>query len=262
MEPEFGLKELEQVVIKTTQPIEVNGYQFVEGETVAAFDKIQLANFNEQKSFISAKGGFGNRSWVWWENTKEVRLNFVQGIFSRTQYAVLNNAQILERDSDVPLLIDCREEKESDENGIVVFSHVPCVPLFIYDVQTGSKITEYTVIDEKTIRLSTPYQGVLLDYPWEYTGGFSTFIVGRQLTNGTFVLTARTKVKDDITGQVRSCILKIPKLKLMSSLSMALGKNANPVVGRMDASAIPVGYRGQQVVMGLQFLNDDIDADF
>ncbi len=261
MENEFGIKELEQVLIKATSPIEVNGKTFAIGETVAAFDKIQLANLNEQKSFISAKGGFGNRSWVWWETTRDLQLTFYQGIFSRTQFAVMNNAQVLERDSDTALLINCQEELESDENGYVTCSHTPCEPLFVYNIDTGELITNYTVISENQIQLSTPYQGVLLDYPWEYSNGYSTFIVGRQLTNGTFVLTAKTKVKDDITGQVKSCIFKIPKLKLMSSLSMALGPKANQVVGRLDALAIPTGLRGQQIVMELQFLNDDIDSD-
>lgn len=83
MSNEFGLKELYQVLIKTTYPIEMNGRKIETGEVIAAFDKIQLANFQEIKSTASARGGAGNAGLVWWEETKEIKLNFTQGVFSK-----------------------------------------------------------------------------------------------------------------------------------------------------------------------------------
>ena len=69
------------------------------------------------------------------------------------------------------------------------------------------------------------------------------------------------RVKDDITGKVKTGIIKIPKLRLMSDLSMRVGSDAIPQVGRLDAVAVPEGTRGQSKVMEIIFLNDDIDAD-
>ena len=69
------------------------------------------------------------------------------------------------------------------------------------------------------------------------------------------------KVKDDITGKVKTGIINIPKLRLMSDLSMRVGSDAIPQVGRLDAVAVPEGARGQQKVMDIIFLDDDIDAD-
>ena len=261
MEQEFGFKELYDVFIKATYPIEINGKTFVENETIANFDKIQLANFNEETSFVSANGGFDNRARVWWERTKDVKLEFTQGIFSRTQFALLNNLKVLKKAENVPIYVPVRETCESTEEGDVVFSHIPCEPLFVYNVNTGAAITDYTVVNDHTINITAAYTSVLLDYLYEYTNGSSTFIVGSQLTNGTFVLIGKTKVKDDITGQVKTGIIRIPKLKLMSDLSMRLGTQANPVVGRMSAMAIPVGDRGRQYVMEMEILNDDIDSD-
>jgi len=42
---------------------------------------------------------------------------------------------------------------------------------------------------------------------------------------------------------------------------MKLGKNANPIMGSLDAVACPIGVKGNTTVMELIFLNDDIDAD-
>ena len=72
----LGSKELYEVSLKATYPIEINGVKFEEGETIARFDKIQLGSFNQIKNFISANGGFDNRARVIWETTKEIDLNF------------------------------------------------------------------------------------------------------------------------------------------------------------------------------------------
>ena len=74
MNNEFGMKELYSVFIKTTYPMRINGKDFDEGEIIAAFDKIQLANFQEIQKAVSANGGFDNRGHVWWEETKEIKI--------------------------------------------------------------------------------------------------------------------------------------------------------------------------------------------
>lgn len=94
MENNFGLKELYEVSLKATYPIEVKGRKIEIGETVAQFDRIQIADFVENKSFISANGGFDNRAHVWWEETKEIKVNLSQGVFSKMQLALMTNANL------------------------------------------------------------------------------------------------------------------------------------------------------------------------
>jgi hypothetical protein len=96
MTNEISFKELYEVSLKATYPIEVGGETIEVGETVAFFDSIQLANFQEIKSATSAKGGFDNRARVFWEATKEVKINFTQGVFSKTQLALMTNAKIID----------------------------------------------------------------------------------------------------------------------------------------------------------------------
>ena len=71
----------------------------------------------------------------------------------------------------------------------------------------------------------------------------------------------KTRVKDDITGKTRTGIIEIPRLKLMSGLSMRLGENANPVVAEFKTLAVPSGTGRDNTVMNIFFLNNDIDAD-
>jgi hypothetical protein len=102
---------------------------------------------------------------------------------------------------------------------------------------------------------------LLIDYQYNYDNGYEVLSIGNSLTSGYLSLEGKTRVKDDITGQVKTGIIKIPKLKLLSNLSMRLGNDGIPLVGRLDAVAIPTGNRGSKKVMELLFLNDDIDSD-
>jgi hypothetical protein len=101
----------------------------------------------------------------------------------------------------------------------------------------------------------------LVDYYYEYDNGYDIISFGNSLISGYLSLEGKTRVKDDITGQVKTGIIKIPKLKLLSNLSMRLGNDAVPQVGHLDAVAVPTGARGEKKVMEIIFLNDDIDSD-
>ena len=258
MDNELGMKELYEVVLKTTLPIEVNGRVFEAGETVARFDKIQLGSFTENKKFFSANGGYENAARVWWEDTKEVAVNIIQGVFSSSQLAIMSNADLVTVND--PIILSQREVVETNENGVAMLAKEPRLPIFVYRKDTGKKITDfsYTV---NTITIGEPYKEFIIDYAYQYDGGYRDLTVGRAFTNGYLSLEGKTRVKDDITGQTKTGIIKIPKLKLMSDLSIRLGKDATPTVGRLNAVAVPDGRKGNKKVMEILFLNDDIDSD-
>ena len=91
----FGFKELYDVSLKTTYPIELEGRKIEAGETIAVFDKIQLATFAEKSDTRSANGGYDNRSLIWWEETKEIALRFTQGVFSKKLFALMSNSALI-----------------------------------------------------------------------------------------------------------------------------------------------------------------------
>ena len=260
MENEIGFKELYDVSLKATYPIEVDGETIEVGETIAHFDKIQLANFQEIKSFSKATGGQGNASLIWWEDTKEVKFNFSQGVFSMRQMSLMINAHLITSFGEEKLVLYKTEEWESDEDGNIFLTNKPIGKIFVYDKLTGKKVKEL-IISDKTINVQTPYKEFVINYEFEYSNGYQILELGHPLTRGTFSLQGKTRVKDGSTGVVRTGIINIPKLRLMSDLSMRLGSDAIPQVGRLDAVALPDGVKGKKRVMEIIFLNDDIDAD-
>lgn len=254
-----SFKTLEQVQLKTTCNIEANGREFVEGETIALFDRIQISGLNELKKYVAARGGFDNRGHVFWTTTEQMQLTFSQGVFSNTQFGLMNNAQILKYEEDEPLLISHVEENESNGNGFIHTKYDAQDQIFVYDKDTGEKLSWGKV--GTLLHIQDNYRNVIVYYRYNYMGGGSVAKVGQQFTSGFLALEGKTRVKDDTSGLITTGVIKIPKLKLMSGLSIRLGNQANPTVGNFSAVGIPVGERGSSYVCELLFLNNDIDSD-
>lgn len=254
-----SFKVLENVHLKATYDIEVNGVKFNTGESIAVFDKIQLSNFDEIKEYVAARGGYDNRGHVFWETTKSMRFSFTQGVFSKTQFGLLNNAKVISVSDEEPLLITFDDELESDEIGILRPTKTPVDQIFVYDKESGNKIeVEPSGIHFK---IKEPYKNVIMRYRYNYEDGATVAKIGQQFLQGFLELEGRTRVKDDTSGLITTGIIKIPKLKLMSGLSMRLGAQANPVVGNFNAEGVPTDSRRNSYVMEMYFLNNDIDSD-
>ena len=104
-----------------------------------------------------------------------------------------------------------------------------------------------------------------MDYTFEYEDKIKVIKVGDRLFNGFLSLTGKMSVKDEISGEVTTAILEIPKIKLSSNLSMRLGKN-------YDSSTVSdfffTGYpdenvrREKQSVCKITFLDKELTGDY
>ena len=262
MNTEFGLKELYDLTLKATYPIEMEGRKFEPGEVIARFDKIQIANFRELTSRISANGGKQNPALVVWEDPKEIQLNFTQGIFSKRQFALLSNANLLKSAPADKILVSARFVGESDEKGKIQLNKEKVANVFVYNAKTFEKINPINVDLEKgVITIGDVYCDVEIDFQYEYANDVSVINIGQKLIGGFLLLEGKTRVKDDITGKTHTAILRIPRLKLVSDLSMRLGREAGPLLANFSAVGYPTGNGKDKKVMEMLFLNDDIDAE-
>ena len=262
MNNEFGLKELTDLTLKATYPIEAFGKTFEEGEVIARFDKIQLANFNEVVSRISATGGYQNQRLIIWEDPKEIQLNFVQGVFSQKQFALLCNSRLVNKIQDDCILVPQHFTGESDENGIIRTEKKNISKVFVYDARTFEKIKPIAIDEEEgIITIDKAYCDVEVDFIYCYQNSATLCAIGQKMFQGYLRLEGKTRVKEDITGLVKTALLCVPRLKLMSDLSMRLGREATPVQGNFSAIGLPVGAKGSKKVMELAFLDNDIDAE-
>ena len=262
MSSEFGLKELYDLTLKATYPIEIEGRIFEPGEIIARFDKIQLANFKEITSRISANGGYDNRSHIMWEDPKEIQLTFSQGIFSKRQFALLSNSKLLKPLKVETIKVPSHFIGESDDLGRIFLNQKEVSEVFIYNANTYEKIIPKEINYENgEIIIDQIYCNVEVDFYYNYNNDFSTLTIGQKLIGGYLQLEGKTRIKDDITGKTHTAILQIPRLKLVSDLSMRLGREANPVLANFSAIGLPIGGKGNKKIMELFFLSDDIDAE-
>ena len=262
MDREFGMQELYSVQLKSTYPIEIKGKQLAAGEVIAAFDKIQIANFKEIHKEVAAQGGYQNRKLVIWNRTEGVDLIFTQGIFSKTQLALMNNARLVKINDNQIVRIAQRDELETDSEGKITLTHAPINSwIFVYNKETGEKLTGLSRVDEKTLQTSLVYKDVIVDYEYGYDNGADVSFIGEDIFDGFITLEGRSRIKDDVTGETHTAIIYIPKLKITSDFNLTLGQNAQPVVGRFTGTALATGDRKQSKALEIYFLEEDIDED-
>jgi hypothetical protein len=75
-------------------------------------------------------------------------------------------------------------------------------------------------------------------------------------------LEAKTRLKDDATGEVVTGIIRIPKLKMASDLSIAIGSQGKPVLANFSAVGVPAGERKDSRIAEFIVLSSDLDSDF
>lgn len=252
----FGLKELYDCVFKTTYDLKIGDREFIAGEPIAVFDTLSLANFEEHKVRNMARGGYANQPRIFWESTEQVRINFSQGVFSKLHLALLGNAYVKDKEL---ILVPIREKLETDENLQVQLKYNP-QDLFIYD-EYGNKISTYDIENNiLTFQGIEPYTSLEIFYNYLYQDAY-IITIGRRLLSGYLDMTAKTRLKDDITGKIVTGVLHAPKVQLMSDFSIRLGSDAPPATGYFELVAFPTGSKGSEIVMEFISLNDDIDSD-
>lgn len=89
-----GIKEMYDINVRLNQPLDLGGRHYDINETVLSFEKAEIAQVNEQKSFKEARGGYNNNLLINWEVDKESNFAISNGILSPTTWAVLSNSKL------------------------------------------------------------------------------------------------------------------------------------------------------------------------
>ena len=254
---DYGIKELYSVALKSTYNMEIDGVQYAPGEVIMRFDKILIAHLSEDKTTKSARGGATNDTLIAWDNTQDVQFACEQGVVSKTGLALLSRSKLFKKTKGEIISVPVIGEEVYPDNKKITLAHKPNGTGFIYDLETGEKL--YENLTEQTYPAE---RAVIADYNYDYTNGAEVLEVGNRLFNGYLKLEGKMRLKDDSDGHDKTVIVTIPRIKLTSSLTMRLGRNANPTVGNFSFIGYPVGQRGAQKVVSFTILNDDIDSDF
>ena len=294
-----GMKEMYDINIRLNQPLEIGGRKYDINETILSFERADLAQVQENKEHKQARGGYNNNLLINWEIDKEVSFAITHGILSPSTWAILSNSKlnkkgvqsisykeqlnVIEDDNCwfvnlkyIPNAIEgkwgLQGNPENEQMPMGRREWLPLKPLppakdkfiFCYDMETGNRIMKFEIYGNRVI-FKGEHRKVMIDYTFNYIDEIIQLDVGNRLFNGFLNLTAKTTVKDCFTGEPRTAILEIPRLRLASTIAMKLGTAYdNPVVS--DFFFIGYPQEGQQAEMNsvckLTFLNKELTGDY
>ena len=294
-----GMKELYDVSLRLNSPLEIGGIKYDINEPILSFETAEIAQINETKRDISARGGYHNPALVNWEVDKEMNFAISHGVLSPKSWALLSNSKLKEPVYKSISISEALQVTEQGDYSYVDLRHCPnscdceigaqpnpCFEplpmgrrpelmlkplppsktkwIFIYDMETGRRIREFEIYQNR-IFFREDVRKVAIDYTFDCEDKIRVIEVGNRLLNGFLRLTGKMSVKDEKSGEVTTVILEMPKIKLSSSLSLRLGKN-------YDQSTVSdfffTGYpdetrrREEQTIAYVTFLDKELTGDY
>jgi len=299
MEDFYGIKELYDVDLRLTKPIDICGRHYDVNESILKFNTAELANLNEIKNTVQARGGYHNNPLIDWETDKEINFAITNGVLSPISWSLLSNSKA--DNYDVKSICYCERLKtiEDDEYCYVDLKFLPnycgCLigvqgnpdneplpmgrrpelplkPLppkkdkffFIYNEDNGKRIEDFKIINNR-VYFATSYRNIYVDYTTDYKGSIKTINIGERLFNNYLHLTGKMTSKNERTGEVSTVLIEIPKIKISSSLSIRLGKNyEESVISDFFFTGYPDENtrREKQLVCKISFLDKELTGDY
>lgn len=300
MEEMVGMKEMYDVSIRTTAPLDLGKKKYDKNESLISFSQVKMAQFSESKRTTQAKGGYHNNVLINWEIDKEGQFAITEGVLSPQSWALLSNSQLSEPkvrsvqmyetvnaicDNDY-CFVDLKYRPNAVE-GIIGAQPNPCFEplpmgrrpelmlkplppsgtkwIFCYDVRTGERIRDFEIYQNR-IFFKSDRREVMVDYTFDYEDRLVVLEVGKRLVNGFLKLTGKMSVKGEKSGEVTTAILELPKIKLSSSLAMRLGSSYdNSTVRDFYLTAYPetaTGRMEDQSIANIIFLDKELTGDY
>lgn len=294
-----GMKELYDVSLRLNAPLEIGNVKYDINEPILTFSKVEMAQINENKTNIQARGGYHNPALVNWEIDREMSFAITHGVLSPRSWALLSNSKLKE-----PTIksVQYIEQVKAIEEGEYCYVDLKFMPnsceiklgaqpnpcneplpmgrrpelmlkplppsrtkwIFVYDIHSGKRIRNFEIYRNR-IYFREEVREVSVDYTFDYEDKIKVIEVGNRLLNGFLRLDGKMSVKDENSGAVSTAILEMPKIKLSSSLSMKLGKS-------YDASVVSdfffTGYpdesrrREEQLIAKITFLDTELTGDY
>ena len=284
----FGVKELYDVVLKAKVPMQFGSRRLEEGEPVLYFENINMSLLTERNSPIMARGGWSNMPRVIWEDRSEVTFSLTEGVMSSISMGILLSANMIEKQKNISMAIPIREGPfDLNEDGGFYLKHFPILPpekkAFIYEYErnVGQKKV-YGEIDKDIsengkshfdsftgeyipyviIKKADATKQYIVDYYYEYKDEALIYLIQKERFNGLFTLEGKFYSKDENDGLNYTNLIYMPKVRVVSDISLRLGERADPTTSVFNIIGLPeTTDESRNLIMKITRLNQDIDAD-
>ena len=260
---EMGIKDLEHVVLKARDYMEIGPYSFVPGEPVLYFRNIQIALLSENTQVVAARGGFLNQPRVVWEDRSDTTFQFSNGTLNQISLNMLLEANMLQRQNP---LIPMQEIVEIiDGQAYLAHDIDKSKKRFykIFDVENIQHQTKLTPVGEEGNIVRFEDQNlnttIVADYYFKPKNQPLTYTMNRERKANLYSLEATFYLKDENDGLLHTGILEMPKVYIMSNINLRMGERTDPTVGTFRIVAMPENIDGyDSMVCRITYLDDDI----
>lgn len=287
----FGVKELNEVVLRAKVPMQFGSRRIEAEEPVLYFENISMALISEKNSPTMARGGWANLPRVIWEDRSEVSFTMSEGVMSSISMGVLLSANVTDNKEEKPLLISKREgpfelsEKIVDGKTyhVLYLSHQPIyyptkkVFIFEYardvvqkkvygkqlDVEDPLNRICMAIYEDKDLQEDADIdKEYLVDYYYEYGEEALIYTVQKERFNGLFTLEGKFYSKDENEGRNYTNLIYMPKVRIVSDINLRLGERADPTVSVFNIIGLPETTTDKKsMILEITRLGEDIDEE-
>ena len=287
----FGVKELNEVVLRAKVPMQFGSRRIEAEEPVLYFENISMALISEKNSPTMARGGWANLPRVIWEDRSEVSFTMSEGVMSSISMGVLLSANVTDNREEKPLLISKREgpfelsEKIVDGKTyhVLYLSHQPIyyptkkVFIFEYardvvqkkvygkqlDVEDPLNRICMAIYEDKDLQEDADIdKEYLVDYYYEYGEEALIYTVQKERFNGLFTLEGKFYSKDENEGRNYTNLIYMPKVRIVSDINLRLGERADPTVSVFNIIGLPETTTDKKsMILEITRLSEDIDEE-
>ena len=261
---ELGIKDLERVCLKTREEVAFGDRVLEAGEPVLYFENIQIGLLSEQINPVMARGGWGNKPLVIWEDRKETMFSFTNGTLNTTSFNLLLNAHMLQAKKEEPLFYV--EDLIIDDWGNIFLKYSPELKnkkafFYIYDYDNLQERIIPISINGNKVSFNKEYSGkvVRCDYYFYHEKETILYSMARERFTNLYTLEATFLMKDENEGLYHTGILRMPKVRVVSNINLRMGERADPSVSTFNIIAIPESQGDREgIVCEVLYLDDDI----
>ena len=285
----FGVKELYEVVLRAKTPMQFGARKLEADEPVLYFENISISTLTQQASPIMARGGWANLPRVIWEDRSEVQFTLSEGVMSSISMGILLSSKMVDK-GDSELLVSRREGPfELNSDNRLFLRDWPVghekKKTFIYEYERdvaqkkvyGKRIhgipdpfepqKERPCIevyeDKELTTLADTNKQYIVDYYYEYQKEALIYTIQKERFNGLFTLEGKFYSKDENDGLNYTNLIYMPKVRVVSDISLRLGERADPTVSVFNIIGIPenMGNEKKSLILEITRLSEDIDGD-
>ena len=283
----FGTKELYEVVLRAKTPMQFGERRLEADEPVLYFENVSMSLLTQQATPIMARGGWANLPRVIWEDRSEVTFTLQEGIMSSISMGILLSAKVTSgAQQEEPLLVSKREEPqvlyEHDGKNILYLTHKPVMyptkKSFIFEYahdvaqrKVYGKLLEgedplgrsrVAVYEDKDCTINADInKQYIVDYYYQYNKQALIYTIQKERFNGLFTLEGKFYSKDENDGLNYTNLIYMPKVRVVSDISLRLGERADPTVSVFSIIGLPenTGNDRKGLIMELTRLSEDIE---